>query len=228
MPDNLESFVKKLQSEGVEAGKAAAEKLKKEAEEEAEKIISRAREEADEIIQKAKAGAEKQQKNAQSEMEMAVRDAVLRLRESLKKALSRLISYRVEEDFKDTGYLKEIVREVVLAYTKKDADPDGQVEIEVSEDIQDDWIQTTMTDLSEQLQTSKDHIKIVASLKKTGFDYHLQDGTVEVSPDSVTELLLEMVNPQLQEIISRAVAGTSDETPKKEVDDTEADEKRDA
>jgi vacuolar-type H+-ATPase subunit H len=228
MPDNLESFVKKLQSEGVDAGKAAAEKLKKEAEEAAEKIISRAHEEADEIIQKAKADAQKQKKNAQSEMKMVVRDAILRLRESLKKALSRLISYRVEEDFKDTGYLKEIVREVVLTYTKKDADPDGQVEIEVSEDIPDDWIQQTMTDLSEQLQTSEDNIRIQASLKKAGFDYHLRDGTVEVSPESVTDLLLEMINPKFQEVVSQALGGTPGETPEKEAVDTEDKEKKDA
>ena len=38
MPESLESFVKKLQSEGVEAGKDAAEKIKKETKSEAERV----------------------------------------------------------------------------------------------------------------------------------------------------------------------------------------------
>jgi len=43
MPESIESFVKKLQSEGVDAGKKAAEKIIKEARQEAEKIFAQAK-----------------------------------------------------------------------------------------------------------------------------------------------------------------------------------------
>ncbi|MDZ7697057.1 MAG: hypothetical protein U5R49_09105 [Deltaproteobacteria bacterium] len=212
MPENLESFVEKLKSEGVDAGKAAAEKLKKEAEQEAEEIISHAREEAEGILQQAKADAERRHKNAQSELKMAARDAILRLRESLNQALTGLITHRVQGDLEDRDYLREIIRDVISTYAKKDATLEKPVEIDVSEDIPDDWIQETIDDLAEHLQKTEENIQIQASLKGAGFDYQMEDGTVEVSPDSVTELLLEMVNPRLQEIISQAMADGPDES----------------
>lgn len=209
MPDNLESFVKKLQAEGVDAGKAAAEKLKREAEQEAEEIVSNAREEAKGIVQQAKADAERRHKHAQSELGMAARDAILKLRESLNQALNGLIMHRVQRDLEDRDYLRGIIRDVISTYAKKDADSERQVEIDVPEGFSDDWIQETIKDLTDYLQNPEDNIHIRASLKRAGFDYRVENATVEVSPDSVTEMLMEMVTPRLQELISRSIEDAS-------------------
>jgi hypothetical protein len=48
-------------------------------------------------------------------------------------------------------------------------------------------------------------LDIHSSFPKAGFEYKIQGAAVEVSPDSVSELLSEMVNPELQKIISKVV-----------------------
>ena len=78
MAESLEAFVKKLQTEGVDAGKQAAEKIKKRAEHEAEKILVNAEKEAEKIIAEAKNSAEKELSRAQTELELAVRDTILK------------------------------------------------------------------------------------------------------------------------------------------------------
>ena len=57
MPTNIESFVKTLESEGVDAGKKAAKKIEAEAREKAGEITAEAKEKADQIIAEAQAEA---------------------------------------------------------------------------------------------------------------------------------------------------------------------------
>ena len=207
MPENLESFVKKLQSEGVEAGREAADKLKKEAEQQAEEILAHAREEAEGIVREAEDEAERRRNHTQAELEMAARDVVLRLRDSLSRALSALITERVSEGLKDPDYLKGIIKELVVAYARGDATREKQMDVHVSRDLPDDWIRHLLTDLSQTLQKPEKMPRIQADLTRAGFDYRVEDAAIEVSPDSVTEVLLEMVNPELQAIVQRAVTG---------------------
>ncbi len=64
MAESLESFVKKLQSEGIDAWKKAAEKIKRDPRQDTEKILSDA---------KAKKDADKYRFCMQTDMELAVR-----------------------------------------------------------------------------------------------------------------------------------------------------------
>jgi len=206
MAEDLESFVKKLQSEGIDAAKAAAERVRKEAEERAEEILACAREEAEKIVQQAREEAAQQHSRARSELKMAVRDTVLRLRESLGRAMSAVIAQRVKEGFEDGSYLRKIIRDVVTAYAHGDAGRERQVEVQVSRDMTDDWVRDVLKDLSHQLH-QPDNTRVKAVLSRAGFDYRVEGATIEVSPESVTEALLEMVNPKLQRIISEAFTG---------------------
>ena len=58
MAESIESFVAKLQAEGVQAGKDAAEKIREEARQQAREIVQHARSEADKIIAEARSQAE--------------------------------------------------------------------------------------------------------------------------------------------------------------------------
>jgi len=205
MPENLESFVKKLQSEGVDAGREAADRLRKEAEQQAEKILAHAHKEAEGIVQEAQNEAERRRNDVRAELGMAVRDVILHLRQSLSRALSALIAERVSEGLEDPDYLRGIIRDVVVAYARGDATREKQMEVNVSKDLPDDWIRDLLNDLSRNLQESDKMTRVQANLLRAGFDYRVEDATIEVSPDSVTEVLLEMVNPELQAIINSAV-----------------------
>ena len=83
MPESIESFVKKLQDEGVNAGKEAAEKIRNEAKLEADNMIADAKAEADQILAKARDNAGKQLHRMQTELELAARDVILKLRETI-------------------------------------------------------------------------------------------------------------------------------------------------
>ena len=212
MTESLESFVKKLQSEGVDAGKEAAEEIKKEATLEAEKILADAKEEAEKIVAKAKNGADKQISRAQTELELAVRDALLKLRESLGNVLSSLLMQRTEKKLSEPEYIGEIIREVITTYAKADAGLKSPVEVNISKKTRDKFSDSVLKDLSRNLGDGQDKMGLHATLSKAGFEYKIHGATVEVSPDSVSELLSEMVNPALQEIID-TVLGKQNQEP---------------
>jgi len=206
MPESIESFVKKLQTEGVDAGRQAAEKIKKEAMIEAEKIVADAKSEATAILEKAGSDAEKELARAQTELELAVRDGILKLRESLGRTLSVLLARRLEEKLSEPDYLADIVREVVRTYAKADAELQAPIEINLSEEMRDQLDEGVFNDLSRVLGEGENHPDLRATFTKAGFEYKIRSATVEVSPESVADLLSEMVGPALREIVDR-VAG---------------------
>ena len=205
MPENLETFVKKLQSDGVDAGRKAAKKIEKQAKQQAEKIIADAQNEAEKIIEKAKNDAAKKLSRGQSELTLAVRDAQLKLRESLGSALTVLLTRRIEKKLSDSDYLGEVIRAVILSYAKADAAKQRPIEINVPKKMRDETSDRILDDLSQHLKKEKDAVGLRNTLSKAGFEYKIQGATVEVSADSVSELLLEMVSPTLQEVIDKAM-----------------------
>ena len=205
MTDSIESFVEKLQSEGVEAGQEAAEKIKKEARGEAEKILADANADAQMIVVKAESDAERQLSRTQTELGLAVRDAILKLGESLGRVLSVMLARRIEQKFCDPDYIGEIMREVIIAYAKADAGQAPRIEINIPKEMRDKFNDSALADLCQNRHGDQDMLDIKSSFPKAGFEYKIQGATVEVSPDSVSELLSEMVNPELQKIISEVV-----------------------
>lgn len=205
MPESLESFVKKLQSEGVEAGKKAAEKIKIEAMHKAEKILADAKGDANKIVAKAKSDAHQQLRRAKNELELAVRDAILKLGEALGGVLSAILAGRVEQKLSEPDYIGEILREVIIAYAKADARQEFRIEINISKAMRDTLKDGVFSDLFKNLHGGPEKSPLQFNLSKAGFEYKIHGATVEVSPDSAAELLAEMVNADLQGIIDKAV-----------------------
>ncbi len=205
MPESIESFVKKLQSEGVEAGKDAAEKIKKDARREVEKILDDARADAEKIVAKAESDAKRQLSRAQNELELAVRDAILKLGESLGRVLSVMLARRAKQKLSEPDYIGEIMREVIIAYARADGGQAPWIEVNIPKKMRDKLNDSALEDLCQNLQGERDKLALKSTFSKAGFEYKIQGATVEVSPDSVSELLSEMVNPDIQEIIDNVV-----------------------
>ena len=87
MPTNIESFVETLKTEGVDAGKQAANQIKEKAREQANQIVAEAQEQSSRIIADAEAEAKKMHERMQSSLELASRDALLMLQEKLSQLL---------------------------------------------------------------------------------------------------------------------------------------------
>lgn len=118
MPTNIESFVKTLESEGVDAGKKAAMKIEAEAKEKADEINAEAKETAKQIIAQAQADAEQIKVRMDSSLELAIRDTIFLLREKLGQLLKTILKLNVEKSLNDEETLVQILREVIPAYAK--------------------------------------------------------------------------------------------------------------
>jgi len=205
MPESIESFVKKLQSEGIAAGEEAAEKIKQKAKREAEKILADAKAEAGNLIAEAKKNAERQLTRGQTELELAVRDAVLKLRQTINRILSTMLTRKVEEYFSNPDYLGAVIREIVKIYAGADAENHPSIEVNLPNDMAQQLRENVLHDLFQRLGDEKDSMELKDTLAEAGFEYKIHGATVEVSPDSVAALISEMVSPALQKILESVI-----------------------
>ena len=204
MPTNIESFVKTLESEGVDAGRKAAQKIEAEAKERAEKITAEAKEKANQIIAEAQAEAEKIKARMNSSLELAMRDAIFLLREKLGLQLNNILKLNVEKALKDEETLVNVLREVIPAYAKADAENKLSSEINISSSLKSQLLETSLGELANSLKQQNVQLEIGYNLAKDGFEYKIEGSTVEVSTESVTSLLAEMIDPGLQEFLEKA------------------------
>jgi V/A-type H+-transporting ATPase subunit E len=204
MPTNIESFVKTLELEGVDAGKKAAKKIEAEAREKAEKIDAEAKEKADQIIAEAEAEAEKIKNRMNSSLELAMRDAIFLLREKLSLQLNNILKLNVEKALSDEETLVNILREVIPAYTKANTTNKLTSEINISSDLKSRLLETSLRELAHSLNNQNVQLEIGYNLANEGFEYKMEGSTVEVSTDSVTSLLAEMIDPGLQQFLEKA------------------------
>lgn len=204
MGHSLEAFVQKLQTEGVEAGRAAADRILAEAEEKARRLIADADEQAGEIVERARAECETIRARAESELRLAVRDTVLRLQEALSRALQATISDEVRKRLDDREFLGPLIRDVVTRYVEADAAGNGPITIMVSEDVRRQLTTWALEAFAKDAQGEK-LAELQGTLADSGFACRVSDGTVEVTAESVVEVLWEMVGPQLRTRIAAAV-----------------------
>lgn len=211
MPTNIESFVKTLESEGVDAGKKAALKIEAEAREKANEINAGAKEKAKQIIAEAQAEAEKIKARMNSSLELATRDTILLLREKLSLQLQNILKLNVEKALKDEETLVNVLREVIPAYAKADAENKLSTEISISSDLKSRLLETSLRELAHSLNNQNVQLDINYNLANEGFEYKIEGSTIEVSTDSVTSLLAEMIDPGLQQFLEKAVNSDSNE-----------------
>jgi vacuolar-type H+-ATPase subunit H len=211
MPTNIESFVKTLESEGVDAGKKAAQKIEAEAKEKADKIISEAKEKGNQIIEQARTDAEKVKARMNSSLELATRDAIFMLREKLSQQLEIILKLNVEKALQDEETLVHVLREVIPAYAKADAGEKRQTEINLPKDLKSKLLDSTLKELSNSLKKQNVQLDVSANLAKSGFEYKIEGSTVEVTTDSVTSLLSEMIDPDLQQFLAKAAESKEQE-----------------
>lgn len=204
MPTNIESFIKTLESEGVEAGKKAAGKIEAEAREQAAAIIAEAKKEAEQIIANAQSEAEKMKTRMNSSLELATRDAIYLLREKLGEQLRILLELDVEKALNNDETLSHVLREVIPLYAKAGAEKTLTTEINVSQDLKSRVLESALRELSHSLRDQNVQVKARHTLAKAGFEYKIEGSTVEVSTESVTALLSEMIDPELQQFLEKA------------------------
>ena len=126
------------------------------------------------------------------------------LREKLSQQLAILLKLNVEEALKDDQTLAHVLREVIPAYAKADVGSKLSAEINISQDLKSRLLESTLRELAHSLKNQNAQVNVGHNLAKAGFECKIEGSTVEVSTESVTALLAEMIDPELQQFLEKA------------------------
>lgn len=127
MENKLQQLTQKLYDEGLEKGRAEAERLVAEAREEAKKILSEARAQADDIVKKAEAKADDVAKNTMTEITLAGKQAVSKIKTEIAALIiAKATAQGVKEAVVDPAFIKEMLLAVAKNWNGADA---GKVEL---------------------------------------------------------------------------------------------------
>jgi len=202
MAENIESFVAKLQAEGVEAGQKEAQKIKEQAENEAAEIVAQAKAQAEQILAKAQQERESLLEKTQTELKLAARDTALRLREALNRALEAVLHQAVKKQLSDPEFLGKLLHDLVMLYARSDIAQGRTLEINVEPEVREkliDWAIKVIGD--EALESIHPSIDLKGTLKEAGFEYRIGQATIEVTEAAVVEALASLIRPQLAEML---------------------------
>jgi vacuolar-type H+-ATPase subunit H len=213
MAESIETFVAKLQNDGVEAGRQEAESIVSGAKTEAETIVADAQSQADKIIAQATTDAENLLSRGQTELSLAARDAMLRLQETLSKSLQAILRYQAGENLQDVGFLGKVLHELILLYAKDELASQGGITFNVSPELRQQLVDWALKEIGQdRLDDIGVHMDLQGTLASAGFEYSAAGATVEVTLDSVVETLTSLVSPDLRKVLESAAI----DTPKSE------------
>lgn len=201
MPESIESFVERLQREGIEAGREKAAKALEEARTEAEQLLARARAESEAILEKARKEAQEAARRAREELRLAVRDAILALRERIVSGLEGLLRSASGATLCDPGFMGGLIRELVGRYAEGDASGARRMDVRVSDQALEELGRRALADLVDERR-----VGLSGALAAIGLEYSVAGGKVEVTAESVGAMLAELAGPRLREVIDRALA----------------------
>ncbi|MCP4375752.1 MAG: hypothetical protein GY794_06200 [bacterium] len=210
MAESIETFVAKLQTEGVQAGRQEAESIVADAKTEGEKIVADAQSQADKIVAQAKTEAENLLSRGQTELSLAARDAVLRLQETLCQSLQAILRHRSGETLQDVGFLGKILHELILIYAKDELSSKSGITINVSPELKQQLVDWALQEIGQdKIDNIGLHMDLQGTLSAAGFEYTVAGATVEVTLDSVVETLTSLVGPELRKVLESAASDTT-------------------
>lgn len=204
MAETIESFVAKLQQEGLQAGRRAGDEIREQARQEADRVLADARMQAEKIVADARAEAEKIASRSRTELSLAARDTLLRLRQALSQVLTQILTADVSRKLADSQFLTSLLRELVLTYARADAAGAGRIRLKLPDDLRRQFQDSALKEIARAAQEKGLAVDVEGGLREAGFEYELAGGKVEVTAGSLMETLREMVSPALRDVVDRA------------------------
>ncbi len=212
MSDTIESFVAKLQSDGVDAGQQEAAKLIEQAKAEAAKIVADAQVQADKTAADADAAAQATLERGKTELKLAARDIALKLQETLALGLDAAVNQAVGKTLDDTAFIGALLHEIVLTYAKDLHQHKDVMTINVPEDKRQQLKDWALAEIGQQaVEGVRGVFDLRTTLTEAGFEYTVSGRTVEVTTSSVTTALAELLTPALREMLTDAMQETGNE-----------------
>ena len=216
----VEELIDRLREEGVKAGRSEAERIVADAEARARWLIEQAQDEADNLVEKARSEARALTTSADDAMQVAARDMLLSLRERLTHRFAGEVRRLVGEQLGDTEFLKRLILEIAGEQTRA-IEPETSVELLLPQKaLELDELREDPGELQEGELTSfvlgitdamlRDGVAFrVAEEGHEGITARLVDDEicVEVTPEAVTTLLLEHLQPRFRALLEGIVRG---------------------
>lgn len=203
MAETIEDFVAKLQKEGVDAGKSKADEIIASAKSQAEDIVADAKKQAEKILADAKADAQSTVARSKTELDLAARDTVGKLRETLCDCLKSLVAESAEQKLDEVDFLGDVLKEIVDQYVKADITGKTVIKINVSPKNRERLKAWAFKALGQAVvEKFRPCFHIQDKLHQAGFEISVETGTIEVTRDSVVEILSDMVTPELRKVLA--------------------------
>jgi len=207
MAETIESFVAKLQAEGVQAGQQEADRLRAEAKQQAEEITRQAQKDGEAIVADAKKQADDLLARSRTELDLAVRDAILRLQDALSRMLAAVLARKVEEPLRDHEFLGRLLHDLVMQYVEADCQRREVLKINVAPELREKLIAWALQEIGQEaVEEVRPSLDLKGTLADAGFEYTLGESTVEVTRESVVETLMDLVGPALRETLEKALS----------------------
>jgi V/A-type H+/Na+-transporting ATPase subunit E len=203
MATKLEEFVARLHADGVEAGRAEAERLVLAAHARADAILKAAEARAQHRLAEVEAQVEALVAQGESELSLAARDAVLHLRATLMSSLETLLRQATGTALADPAVLTDLLKSVVLAYARADARGARHIEIAVPEGLRQPLEEALLQELAASAAGETLRVDVKGELAEAGFEYRIDEGgTVEVTTEAVLEVLKGLVRPTMYRLLN--------------------------
>lgn len=193
--DKIQELTSKLFNEGVEKGKAEADKILADAQAESAKILSDAKKEAENIIASAKKEAAEVKVNTESELKLFSAQASEALKSEITNLVTdKLSSSNVKAATEDKAFMQKLISELVANWAK---DESLTIGVESADELT-----KYITANAKELLNKGLKIESVNNLK-TGFMLSPADGSYKVkfSEDEFVEYFREFLRPQIQKLL---------------------------
>jgi V/A-type H+-transporting ATPase subunit E len=204
MPQSIETFVARLQEEGIQAGRQEAQRLIQQAQAQARQTLEQADQQARQIIDQANQQARQALDRGQAQLSLACRDSILRLRDALGAALRGVLARQVETELSDPAFLRQALGQLVQLYAQADLE-NRQFEVRVGPELVGKLSDWAIQEIGARQGDGRHAgIDLKGTLAQAGFEYRVDGATIEVTVESVVQLLSELVSPRLREVLQQA------------------------
>lgn len=214
----VEALIERLRDEGVNEGKARAEKILGDAEARAKWILSQAEEEAERVIRNAREEAKRTRTAAEEAMQVAARDALLSVKADLTNQFARKVRRLVSESVSKEEMLEKMILEVV-GRMREQVGEDEAAEVILPRDVVGvDDLRRNIGDLKEGslshfvLEQTSDMLREgvrfgVSEDEQGGLRLALKDGeiTLDITDNAVADLLLAHLQPRFRALLEGIV-----------------------
>lgn len=215
----VEDLIARLRADGVEAGRAEAERLVTDAKADAARILDAARAEAETFLAHAKRDADAYVQAGQKALETASRDAVLSMKSGIAKRFREDVERLVSTHAADPEIIKKMILEVVGK--ARAAAGDGPAEVILPADaLSPDDIRANPADVQSGQATEfvlgltgqmlRDGISMRAADDLSGGIRVRLDGNdveLDLSDDAIAALLMEHLQPRFRAVMEGVIRG---------------------